>query len=94
MRGTASGAVVLHVAPDAASGGPLRLVRNGAHIRLSVTERRLDLLVPEVELAERRNSLPIAPTPPRGYARLYQREVLQADEGCGFDFLLSRPRHS
>jgi dihydroxy-acid dehydratase len=88
MSGTAFGTVVLHVTPEAAQGGPLALVRNGDRIRLSVSERRLDLLVDDAELARRRASLaPPAPPPARGYSWLYARHVLQADEGCDFDFL-------
>jgi dihydroxy-acid dehydratase len=88
MSGTAYGAIVLHVAPDAASGGPLGLVRDGDRIRLSVTERRLELLVDEGEL-ERRQSLRVRPErkPTRGYQRLYDEQILQADEGCDFAFL-------
>jgi dihydroxy-acid dehydratase len=89
MSGTAYGAIVLHVSPDAASGGPLSLVRDGDRIRLSVKERRLDVLVEEGELERRRAE--VVPRPGaaavRGYARLYQREILQADEGCDFRFL-------
>ena len=89
MSGTAFGTVVLHVAPDAASGGPLALVRTGDRIRISVAERRLDLLVTEAELAGRRTeSFAI---PDRGYARLYREEVLQADLGCDLDFLRHTP---
>jgi dihydroxy-acid dehydratase len=87
MSGTAFGTVVLHVSPDAASGGPLGAVRNGDRIRLSVRERRLDLLVGEAELAARLKSMASAPPPARGYASLYHRHVLQADGGCDFDFL-------
>ncbi len=90
MSGTAYGTVVLHIAPDAASGGPLARVQNGDRIRLSVKERKIDLLVPEDELA-RRPLLP-TPKPARGYQRLYREHVLQADEGCDFDFLRARPR--
>src|ERR671934_654050 len=85
MSGTAYGSIVLHVTPDAASGGPLAKVRNGDRIRLSVKERRIDLLVAPEELA-RRKTAPV-PMPERGYARLYRREILQADRGCDFDFL-------
>jgi len=89
MSGTAFGTVVLHVTPDAASGGPLALVHTGDRIRISVAERRLDLLVPEAELAGRRvESFPI---PDRGYARLHREEVLQADLGCDLDFLRRTP---
>jgi len=89
MSGTAYGSIVLHVTPDAASGGPLAKVRNGDHIRLSVAERRLDLLVPPDELARRPLAPP--PVPERGYALLYRREILQADRGCDFNFLRRHP---
>jgi dihydroxy-acid dehydratase len=88
MSGTAYGTIVLHVSPEAAVGGPLALVRNGDRIRLSVTERRLDLLVEAAELARRRAALPRPAAPPaRGYAKLYMDHVLQAEHGCDFDFL-------
>jgi dihydroxy-acid dehydratase len=89
MSGTAYGSIVLHVTPDAASGGPLAKVRNGDRIRLSVAERRLDLLVPPEELARRPITPP--PVPERGYALLYRREILQADRGCDFNFLRKHP---
>jgi dihydroxy-acid dehydratase len=88
MSGTAFGTIVLHVTPEAAAGGPLALVRSGDHIRLSVKERRLDLLVEPVELARRAAGAP-TPLPARGYRRLYAEHVLQADAGCDFDFLRS-----
>ena len=89
MSGTAFGTIVLHVAPEAAVGGPLGLVRDGDRIRLSVAERRIDLLVDDAELARRRAKAPAASDPAslRGYDKLYQSHVLQADEGCDFDFL-------
>jgi len=88
MSGTAFGTVVLHVSPEAAIGGPLALVRNGDRIRLSVKERRIDLLVPEQDLARRKSSWRPPVTPPaRGYAKLYMEHVLQAEHGCDFDFL-------
>jgi dihydroxy-acid dehydratase len=87
MSGTAFGTIVLHVTPEAAAGGPLALVRDGDRIRLSVRERRLDLVVEERELARRRESWRAPPAPARGYAGLYSRTVLQADRGCDFDFL-------
>ena len=93
MSGTAYGTIVLHVSPDAAGGGPLGLARSGDRVRLSVRERRLDLLVSDDELGRRRAPAP-APAPDRGYARLYRREVLQADEGCDFDFLRAEPRRA
>ena len=87
MSGTAYGAVVLHVTPDAASGGPLALVRDGDPIRLGVREKRLDLLVDPAELDRRRAAVTApAPAPRRGYDRLYHEHVLLADEGCDFDF--------
>ena len=90
MSGTAFGTIVLHVNPEAAAGGPLALVRNGDRIRLSVKERRLDLLVDPVELGRREATAPAGPAPTRGYRRLYLDHVLQADAGCDFDFLRSR----
>jgi dihydroxy-acid dehydratase len=77
------------VTPDAASGGPLAKVREGDRIRLSVAERRLDLLVPPEVLARRPVTPP--PVPERGYARLYRQEILQADRGCDFNFLRKHP---
>ena len=94
MSGTAFGAIVLHMTPEAALGGPLALVRNGDSIRLDVAGRRLDLLVDDAELARRRQDFEAngargaAPAPTRGYAALFHRSVLQADEGCDFDFLV------
>jgi dihydroxy-acid dehydratase len=88
MSGTAYGAVVLHVAPEAAIGGPLALVQTGDRIRLDVPARRLDLLVDAATLAARRAAwvAPVA-APSRGYARLFADHVMQADKGCDFDFL-------
>ena len=88
MSGTAFGTIVLHVTPDSASGGPLGLVRDGDRIRLSVKERRIDLLVEEAELKERAAAMKPAPArPERGYAKLYAQEILDADDGCDFAFL-------
>jgi dihydroxy-acid dehydratase len=88
MSGTAYGTVVLHVSPEAAAGGPLALVRSGDRIRLSVSGRRLDLLLSEAELARRRAAhRPVPVSAERGYARLYMQSVLQAEMGCDFDFL-------
>jgi dihydroxy-acid dehydratase len=89
MSGTAFGTIVLHVTPEAAAGGPLAQVRSGDRIRLSVKERRLDLLVDPAELG-RRAAGAAPPTPARGYRKLYAEHVLQADLGCDFDFLRSR----
>jgi dihydroxy-acid dehydratase len=91
MSGTAFGTIVLHVTPDAASGGLLGLARTGDRIRLSVKSRRIDLLVDDAEIARRAAVRgPAAAKPNRGYARLYADEILGADEGCDFSFL--RPR--
>jgi dihydroxy-acid dehydratase len=88
MSGTAFGTIVLHVTPDSASGGVLGLVRNGDRIRLSVKQRRIELLVEEAELKQRAaQSKQSAPLPARGYARLYAQEILGADQGCDFAFL-------
>jgi dihydroxy-acid dehydratase len=88
MSGTAYGTIVLHVSPEAATGGPLALVRNGDRIRISVRSRQIDLLVAEDELARRRAQWRApAAQPSRGYARLYMDHVLQAEDGCDFDFL-------
>jgi dihydroxy-acid dehydratase len=87
MSGTAFGTIVLHVTPEAAVGGPLAQVRSGDRIRLSVKERRLDLLVDPAALARRAASGSAVPAPTRGYRRLYAEHVLQADHGCDFDFL-------
>jgi dihydroxy-acid dehydratase len=93
MSGTAFGTIVLHITPEAAIGGPLALVRSGDAIRLDVGARRIDLLVDDAELVRRRNAAPgptagAATAPDRGYAALFHRCVLQADEGCDFDFLV------
>ncbi len=86
MSGTATGTVVLHVTPESAVGGPLGLVRDGDLIELDVETGSLELLVDTAELAGRVPvAAPAAPT--RGYAALYDRHVLQPDEGCDFDFL-------
>lgn len=87
MSGTAYGTVVLHVSPEAAVGGPLALVQSGDAIRLSVRERRIDLLVAPDELARRRSRWQPPTVPARGYRRLYAERVLQAEDGCDFDFL-------
>ena len=88
MSGTSYGTCVLHVAPEAYVGGPLALVRDGDRIRLDVPGRRIDLLVDEDEMAERRAAWTPPPQPyVRGYGRLFARHVTQADRGCDFDFL-------
>ena len=88
MSGTAFGTIVLHVTPEAAVGGPLRLVRNGDRIRLSVQRRELSLQVPDEELARRASAQPVVePSAARGYRKLYLQTVNQADQGADFDFL-------
>jgi dihydroxy-acid dehydratase len=87
MSGTAFGTIVLHVAPEAAIGGPLAAVRNGDRIRLSVKDKRIDLLVAEDEIRRRLEGFKPPPAPARGYQALYRRTVLQAPDGCDFDFL-------
>jgi dihydroxy-acid dehydratase len=90
MSGTAFGAVVLHVAPEAAVGGPLGLVQTGDWIEVDVAARRLHLEVSDEDLARRRSTWqpPATLRQARGYARLYVDHVLQADQGADFDFLL------
>jgi dihydroxy-acid dehydratase len=90
MSGTAYGTVVLHVAPEAAVGGPLALVQNGDLIELDVAGRRLELLVSEAELEGRRSAWHPEPAPPSGYLRLYSDHVMQADKGCDLDCLVGR----
>jgi dihydroxy-acid dehydratase len=91
MSGTSYGAVVLHVAPESAIGGPLALVQDGDLVRLDVNERRLDLVVDPAELEERRARWEPPPRKDeRGYRRLHADRVLQANEGCDFDFLRGR----
>ena len=93
MSGTAFGTIVLHVTPEAAIGGPLAHVRNGDRIRLSVAKREIALLVGDAELAQRARDNPIVePVAARGYRKLFLRSVLQADEGCDFDFLQAAER--
>ena len=92
MSGTAFGTIVLHIAPESAIGGPLGLVRDGDEISLDVPNRRIELHVDDAELARRRSapaaSSGAARPPERGYGALFHRSVLQADEGCDFDFLV------
>jgi len=89
MSGTSFGAVVLHVAPESALGGPLAAVRNGDQVRLDVENRRIDLLIDDDEMKRRLDEFePREPFYDRGYGRLYIENVLQADEGCDFGFLL------
>ena len=82
MSGTAFGTIVLHITPEAAAGGPLGLVESGDRIRLSVRERRLDLLVAQDVLERRRAAWRPPAKPARGWDRIIAEQVLQADEGC------------
>ena len=92
MSGTSYGACILHVAPEAALGGPLGLVRDGDIIELDVFERRLELLVDPNDLERRRLEWQApAAKHRRGYAALYIEQVTQADEGCDFKFLQGVP---
>ena len=91
MSGTAYGTVVLHVAPEAAAGGPLGLVRTGDVITLDVAARRIDVDVPDAELAGRAPDPAVVAgfaRPRRGWERLYVDTVLQADTGADLDFLV------
>jgi len=89
MSGTAYGTVVLHVAPEAAAGGPLALVRTGDMIEVDVEGRSLHLEVPGEELEVRKRTWePMELESNRGYVRLYIEHVNQADEGCDLDFLV------
>jgi L-arabonate dehydrase len=100
MSGTGYGTCVLHVAPEAAVGGPIALVRTGDLIRLDARGRRLDVLVDDVTLATRREEwTPPPPSSDRGWVRLYTDHVLQANLGADLDFLVGGsgddvPRHS
>ena len=88
MSGTSYGTCVLHVAPEAAVGGPLALVKTGDRIALDVEARTLDLLVDDEELRRRRAAWqPPEPKFTRGYGRLFLEESTQADLGCDFRFL-------
>ena len=91
MSGTSYGTCILHVCPESRVGGPLALVRDGDRIHLDASARRLDLLVDEAELEARRGAW--SPPPPhygRGYGAMFIEHVLQADQGCDFDYLARR----
>lgn len=87
MSGTHYGTCVLHIAPEAAVGGPLALLKTGDIVALDAEAGRIDMLVDEAELAHRRAAWKPAPNYARSYAALYQSHVSQADKGCDFDFL-------
>jgi dihydroxy-acid dehydratase len=92
MSGTAFGTIVLHISPESAVGGPLAVVQNGDQIALDVEARRIELLIDDAEMQSRLTAWKDAPPhrekPTRGYAKLFEDTVLQADQGCDFDFLL------
>jgi dihydroxy-acid dehydratase len=90
MSGTAFGTIVLHITPESAVGGPLALVQNGDMIRLDVAKRSIELLVDEAELKKRHAALKphaAGEWAQRGYGWLLNETILQADEGCDFDFM-------
>jgi dihydroxy-acid dehydratase len=88
MSGTSYGTCVLHVAPEAAVGGPLALIRTGDRIRLDLAERWIDVLLDDAELTRRREAWQAPPRKyARGYGELFLRHITQADRGCDFDFL-------
>jgi dihydroxy-acid dehydratase len=89
MSGTAFGTVVLHIAPEAAIGGPLARIRDGDHIILDAATGRLDVDVDPAEFEARQIPKPSRAVATRGYQSLYEQHVLQADQGCDFDFLRS-----
>jgi dihydroxy-acid dehydratase len=92
MSGTAFGTIVLHITPESAVGGPLAIVETGDRLMLDVEARVIELLIDTAELQRRlaawKDSPPQRRIPNRGYARLFEECVLQADQGCDFDFLL------
>jgi len=92
MSGTAFGTVVLHIAPESAVGGPIALLQDGDPLVLDVEERRIDIALPAAELRRRAEQLqPSEPKYRRGYGALFLEHVLQANEGCDFDFLQALP---
>jgi dihydroxy-acid dehydratase len=91
MSGTAFGTIILHASPESAVGGPLGLIRTGDNIRLSVKNRRIDVLLSDQDLQKRQREPQFRPVPERGYAKLYARSVLGPELGCDFDFLRRAP---
>jgi dihydroxy-acid dehydratase len=88
MSGTSYGACVLHVAPESYVGGPLALVRDGDLIELDVPARKLNVLISDEEMSKRKSAWQAPPKKfDRGFGKMYSAHVLQADQGCDFDFL-------
>jgi dihydroxy-acid dehydratase len=98
MSGTAFGTIILHITPEAAIGGPLAIIRSGDMITLDVPARRIDVLIDDTEIKSRlalwRQAKPHREPAARGYAKLFETSVLQADQGCDFDFLLRDPKEA
>ncbi|MFG6532985.1 IlvD/Edd family dehydratase [Sulfitobacter sp. 1A16787] len=94
MSGTAFGSIVLHISPEAAAGGPLGLVQDGDLVKLDVAGGTIDVLLSEEELQQRKAvwKAPEHTGAKRGYEKLYFDEVLQAEDGCDFNFLRAHPR--
>jgi dihydroxy-acid dehydratase len=96
MSGTAFGTIVLHITPESAVGGPLAIVKTGDRILLDVEARKIELLIDDAELQSRLAAWKASPAPrpiaTRGYAKLFEDCVLQADQGCDFDFLLRQDK--
>jgi dihydroxy-acid dehydratase len=91
ISGTSFGTILVHISPESAVGGPLAIVRNGDWIELDVPGRSLELLIPDEEIRKRLAAWkPPEPHYQRGYGRMYLDHILQADEGCDFDFLRGR----
>ncbi len=91
ISGTSFGTIVVHISPESAVGGPLTVVKNGDEIEMDVASKRLELLVPEAEI-QRRLAQWIPPVPhyQRGYGKMFLDHILQAHDGCDFDFLRGR----
>ncbi|MEZ8128990.1 dihydroxy-acid dehydratase [Enterovibrio norvegicus] len=87
MSGTAFGTILLHISPEAGIGGPLAAVENGDRIQFSVSQKRITLLVDDETIEKRLATKQPLKTPLRGYRALYSKTVLQAPDGCDFDFL-------
>jgi dihydroxy-acid dehydratase len=95
ISGTSFGTIVVHISPESAVGGPLGVVREGDEIELDISGRRLELHVADAEIKKRQNDWrPSTPHYTRGYGKMFLEHILQADEGCDFDFLQGRESES